>query len=97
MVERMHASGWRRATQEMRGCAVRRNPFYADRAGGGGDPPDQLDLHLTRREILAALAACPIWVLGGAVTAHLLPLALRTEAWRTVLAGAVAMKSTRAR
>jgi hypothetical protein len=39
-------------------------------------------------EILAALAACPIWVLGGAVTAHLLTLALRTEAWRTVLAGA---------
>jgi hypothetical protein len=29
-----------------------------------------------------------VWVLGGAVTAHLLTLALRTEAWRTVLAGA---------
>lgn len=39
-------------------------------------------------EILAALAACPAWVLGGAVLAHLLTLVLRTEAWRTVLAGA---------
>jgi hypothetical protein len=39
-------------------------------------------------EILAALAAWPIWVLGEAVTAHLLTLAVRTEAWRTVLAGA---------
>jgi uncharacterized membrane protein YbhN (UPF0104 family) len=39
-------------------------------------------------EILAALAACPPWVLAGAVFAHLLTLALRTEAWRIVLAGA---------
>jgi hypothetical protein len=39
-------------------------------------------------EILAALEACPPWVLGGAVLAHLLTLALRTEAWRIVLAGA---------
>ncbi len=37
-------------------------------------------------EILAALAACPPWVLAGATAAHLLTLALRTEAWRTVLA-----------
>ena len=35
--------------------------------------------------LLAALAAVPPWVLAGAVAAHLLTLALRTEAWRTVL------------
>jgi hypothetical protein len=39
-------------------------------------------------EILAALAACPPWVLAGATFAHVLTLALRTEAWRTVLRGA---------
>ena len=39
-------------------------------------------------EILAALAACPPWVLAGATFAHLLTLALRTEAWGTVLRGA---------
>lgn len=39
-------------------------------------------------EILAALAACPPWVIAGATSAHLLTLALRTEAWRTVLAAA---------
>lgn len=38
--------------------------------------------------LLAALAAVPPWVLGGAVAAHLLTLALRTEAWRTVLEAA---------
>ena len=38
-------------------------------------------------EILAALAACPPWVLAAAVLAHLLTLALRTEAWGTVLRG----------
>src|ERR671910_3392583 len=32
-------------------------------------------------EILAALAACPPWVIAGATSAHLLTLALRTEAW----------------
>jgi hypothetical protein len=35
--------------------------------------------------LLAALAAVPAWVLAAAVGAHLLTLALRTEAWRTVL------------
>src|SRR5918994_3801046 len=39
-------------------------------------------------EIFAALAACPGWVIAGATSAHLLTLALRTEAWRTVLAAA---------
>jgi hypothetical protein len=39
-------------------------------------------------EILAALAACPPWVIAAATSAHLLTLALRTEAWRTVLAAA---------
>jgi hypothetical protein len=39
-------------------------------------------------EILAALVACPPWVIAGATSAHLLTLALRTEAWRTVLAAA---------
>jgi hypothetical protein len=39
-------------------------------------------------EILAALVACPPWVIVGAVLAHTLTLFLRTEAWRTVLAGA---------
>lgn len=35
--------------------------------------------------LLGALAAVPLWVLAAAVGAHLLTLALRTEAWRTVL------------
>jgi hypothetical protein len=35
--------------------------------------------------LLAAFAAVPPWVLAAAVGAHLLTLALRTEAWRTVL------------
>lgn len=39
-------------------------------------------------EILAALAACPPWVIAGATFAHLVTLTLRTEAWRTVLSGA---------
>lgn len=38
--------------------------------------------------LLAALAAVPPWVLAAAVGAHLLTLALRTEAWRTVLRAA---------
>jgi uncharacterized membrane protein YbhN (UPF0104 family) len=39
-------------------------------------------------EVLAAISACPPWVIAGATCAHLLTLALRTEAWRTVLRGA---------
>ncbi|HEY6772106.1 MAG TPA: hypothetical protein VI035_06610 [Solirubrobacterales bacterium] len=38
-------------------------------------------------EVLAAIASCPPWVLVGATFAHALTLALRTEAWRTVLRG----------
>jgi hypothetical protein len=46
-------------------------------------------LLLTRgSSLLAALAAVPPWVLAAAVGAHLLTLALRTEAWRTVLRAA---------
>lgn len=36
----------------------------------------------------AAFAAVPPWVVAGAVAAHLATLALRTEAWRTVLEAA---------
>ncbi|HEX4753451.1 MAG TPA: hypothetical protein VH268_11165 [Solirubrobacterales bacterium] len=39
-------------------------------------------------ELLAALAAVPPWVFAAAVSAHLLTLVLRTEAWRTVLKAA---------
>jgi hypothetical protein len=46
-------------------------------------------LILTRGSaLLAAVAAVPPWVLAAAVGAHLLTLALRTEAWRTVLRAA---------
>ncbi|HEX3359560.1 MAG TPA: lysylphosphatidylglycerol synthase domain-containing protein [Solirubrobacterales bacterium] len=46
-------------------------------------------LILTRGSaLLAALAAVPPWVLAAAVGAHVLTLALRTEAWRTVLRAA---------
>src|SRR5262249_5654829 len=38
--------------------------------------------------VLTAVAACPPWVIAGAAFAHLLTLALRTEAWKTVLRGA---------
>jgi hypothetical protein len=38
--------------------------------------------------VLAAIAAVPPWVIVGATMAHLLTLALRTEAWRTVLRAA---------
>jgi hypothetical protein len=38
--------------------------------------------------VLDALASCPRWAIAGATTAHLLTLALRTEAWRTVLRAA---------
>jgi hypothetical protein len=43
-------------------------------------------------EVLAAITACPPWVIAGATVAHLLTLALRTEAWRTVLRGAGATR-----
>jgi hypothetical protein len=43
-------------------------------------------------EVLAAISACPPWVIAGATAAHLLTLALRTEAWRTVLRGAGATR-----
>ena len=39
-------------------------------------------------QVVAAVAACPAWVIAAATGAHLLTLALRTEAWRTVLQGA---------
>jgi hypothetical protein len=46
-------------------------------------------LILTRGgSLLAAFAAVPPWVLAAAVAAHLITLALRTEAWRTVLQAA---------
>jgi hypothetical protein len=38
--------------------------------------------------VLAAIASVPPWAIAGATMAHLLTLALRTEAWRTVLRGA---------
>ena len=38
-------------------------------------------------EVLAAIASCPPRVLLGAALAHVFTLALRTEAWRTVLRG----------
>jgi hypothetical protein len=37
--------------------------------------------------VLDVIASCPPWVIAGAVTAHLLTLSLRTEAWCTVLRG----------
>jgi hypothetical protein len=46
-------------------------------------------LLLTRgASVLAAIATVPPWVIVGATMAHLLTLALRTEAWRTVLRAA---------
>ncbi len=39
-------------------------------------------------QVVAAVAACPAWVIASASCAHLLTLALRTEAWRMVLRGA---------
>jgi hypothetical protein len=38
--------------------------------------------------VLAAVVSVPPWAIAGATTAHLLTLALRTEAWRTVLRAA---------
>jgi hypothetical protein len=43
-------------------------------------------------EVLAAISACPPWVIAGATAAHLMTLVLRTEAWRTVLRGAGATR-----
>jgi hypothetical protein len=40
------------------------------------------------QSVLAAIAAVPPWAIGGATMAHLLTLALRTEAWRVVLRAA---------
>ena len=37
--------------------------------------------------VFAAISSVPPWVVAGAVSAHLLTLSLRTEAWRTVLRG----------
>ena len=46
-------------------------------------------LLLTRGEsVLDAIATVPLWVIAAAIVAHLLTLALRTEAWRTVLGAA---------
>jgi hypothetical protein len=78
MPGRMHASHWRRARRAASAIAP------------GAAAALLIGWICTTHgsEILAALAACPLWVLGGAVLAHFLTLALRTEAWRTVLAGA---------
>jgi hypothetical protein len=38
--------------------------------------------------VTAAITSVPPWAIAGAVTAHLLTLVLRTEAWRSVLCGA---------
>jgi hypothetical protein len=46
-------------------------------------------LLLTRGgSVLEAIATVPAWVIAGATMAHLVTLALRTEAWRTVLRAA---------
>jgi hypothetical protein len=46
-------------------------------------------LLLTRGgSVLEAIATVPAWAIAGATMAHLLTLALRTEAWRTVLRAA---------
>jgi hypothetical protein len=46
-------------------------------------------LLLTRGgSVLDAIATVPAWAIAGATMAHLLTLALRTEAWRTVLRAA---------
>jgi hypothetical protein len=46
-------------------------------------------LLLTRgASVLNAIATVPAWAIAGATMAHLLTLALRTEAWRTVLRAA---------
>jgi hypothetical protein len=78
MLRRMHASWRRRARRRtstlLPGAAVLLLIGWICTSRGG--------------EILAALAACPPWVIAAATGAHLLTLALRTEAWRVVLLGA---------
>jgi hypothetical protein len=49
-----------------------------------------------RTTVFAAVVACPPWAIAGATMAHLLTLALRTEAWRTVLRAAGADLELRA-
>jgi hypothetical protein len=74
----MHASTWRRA----RGAA--------SAIGPGAAVVLLIGFILVTRggSVFGAIAACPPWAFAGAVAAHLLTLALRTEAWRTVLRGA---------
>jgi hypothetical protein len=43
--------------------------------------------------VLDAIGTVPVWVILGAMTAHVLTLALRTEAWRTVLRAAAGEKA----
>jgi hypothetical protein len=43
--------------------------------------------------VLDAIGTVPVWVILGATTAHVLTLALRTEAWRTVLRAAAGEKA----
>jgi hypothetical protein len=43
--------------------------------------------------VLDAIATVPVWVILGATAAHVLTLALRTEAWRTVLRAAAGEKA----
>jgi hypothetical protein len=79
----------------MRGRAARRDPFRGCatrlvRVGPGAAVVLLIGFILATRSgsVLDALAACPPWAIAGATTAHLLTLALRTEAWRTVLRAA---------
>src|SRR5262249_38298412 len=75
---RMHASGWRRARRA------------ASALGPGAAAVLLIGWVCVSRggDVLAALASCPPWVLASAAFAHLITLALRTEAWRIVLRGA---------
>ncbi|HEX3362960.1 MAG TPA: hypothetical protein VHS74_18350 [Solirubrobacterales bacterium] len=43
--------------------------------------------------VLDAIGGVPVWVILGATAAHVLTLALRTEAWRTVLRAAAGEKA----
>jgi hypothetical protein len=43
--------------------------------------------------VFDAIATVPVWVILGATAAHVLTLALRTEAWRTVLRAAAGAKA----
>jgi Lysylphosphatidylglycerol synthase TM region len=74
----MHASGWRRARRA------------ASAIGPGAAVVLLIVFVLVTRggSVLNAIASCPPWAIAGATMAHLLTLALRTEAWRTVLRGA---------